>query len=72
MMRAIKPVKPGIRVGRPAVPVPEVKSQRERRAEVLDATTREGEDVAAYQRRVLRQINSLDWGDDREDDGPEL
>lgn len=43
----------GIKLGKPRVP-----DERVKRSERLDAKVREGEDVAAYQRRVLRQIKS--------------
>lgn len=49
---------------------PRVPDERERHAEQLDGKVREGESVADYQRRVLCQIESLDWhsegGDERE------
>ena len=54
-----------IKLGKPRVP-----DERERHAEQLDGKVREGESVADYQRRVLCQIESLDWhsegGDEHE------
>ncbi|MFC5281400.1 hypothetical protein ACFPGO_05885 [Arcanobacterium canis] len=46
----------GIKLGKPRTP-----EKRARRSERLDGKVREGESVAAYQRRVLGQIESLDW-----------
>lgn len=46
-----------------------VPDERERHAEQLDGKVREGESVADYQRRVMGQIESLDWGSEEE---PEL
>ncbi len=54
----------GIKLGKPRVPV-----EREKRSEQLDGKVREGESVADYQRRVMGQIESLDWGSEEE---PEL
>lgn len=55
-----------IKVGRPKVPV-----DRTKRAERLDGRVRERESVAEYQRRMISQIESLDWGT-KGDDEPEL
>lgn len=55
----------GITLGKPRV-----LEQRAKRSERLDARTREGESVADYQRRVLGQIGSLNWGSEP-DHGPE-
>lgn len=57
----------GITLGKPRVP-----EERAKRSEHLDAHTREGESVAAYQRRVLGQIASLDWGSEHEENGPSM
>lgn len=54
----------GIKLGRPRVPV-----EREKRSERLDGKVREGENIADYQRRVMSQIEGLDWGSETE---PEL
>lgn len=43
----------GIKLGKPRV-----SDERVKRSERLDAKVREGEDVAAYQRRILRKIKS--------------
>ena len=40
--------------------------ERVKRSERLDGKVREGEDVAAYQRRVMGQITSLDWASHEE------
>lgn len=55
-----------IKVGRPKTP-----EDRSRRAEKLDGRVRERESVAEYQRRMIGQIESLDWGSEG-DDEPEL
>lgn len=61
----VKPViGTGIKLGKPRVP-----DERERRSERLDGKVREGESVADYQRRVMSQIEGLDWGSETE---PEL
>ena len=61
----VKPViGTGIKLGKPRVP-----DERVKRSEWLDGKVREGEDVAAYQRRVMGQIASLDWGSETK---PEL
>lgn len=55
----------GIKLGKPRVP-----DERVKRSERLDAKVRQGESVAEYQRRILGQIECLDWrsegGDERE------
>lgn len=48
---------------------PRVRDERERRSERLDGKVREDESVADYQRRVMGQIEGLDWGSEKE---PEL
>lgn len=53
-----------IKVGRPRG----VQIDRAKRAEKLDGRVREGESVADYQRRVMGQIESLDWGSDEGDE----
>jgi hypothetical protein len=54
-----------IKLGKPRVP-----DEHATRAERLDAKFRQGDSVADYQRRVLGQIEGLDWasegGDERE------
>ena len=61
----VKPViGTGVKLGRPRVPV-----EHEKRSERLDGKVREGESIAEYQRRVLGQIESFDWGSETE---PEL
>lgn len=58
----VKPViGTGVKLGRPRVPV-----EREKRPERLDGKVREGESVADYQRRVMGQIEGLDWGSETE------
>ncbi|MBM7051015.1 hypothetical protein [Rothia sp. ZJ1223] len=57
----------GIKLGKSRV-----QADHSKRAEQLDGKVREGEDVAAYQRRVLGQIESLDWGSESEGDEPEM
>lgn len=58
----------GLKIGRPrGVPV-----DRAKRAERLDGRVRERESVAEYQRRMIGQIESLDWGSEGEGDEPEL
>lgn len=50
----VKPViGTGIKLGKPRAP-----KQRTKRSEQLDGRGREGESVADYQRRILRQIKS--------------
>lgn len=61
----MKKVQQGIRLGKPRVQV-----DYSKRAERLDGQVREGENVADYQRRVMKQIESLDWGS-KVDDAPE-
>lgn len=56
-----------IKVGRPTVPV-----DHEKRAERLDGRVRERESATDYQRRMIGQIESLDWGTKGEGDEPEL
>ncbi len=54
----VKPViGTSIKLGKPRVPV-----EHEKRSECLDGKVREGESVADYQRRVMGQIEGLDWG----------
>ncbi|MGV9189036.1 hypothetical protein ACTOVN_04970 [Arcanobacterium canis] len=53
----------GIKLGKARVP-----EERVKHSERLDGKVREGESVAAYQRRVLGQIESLDWGSERGDE----
>lgn len=54
----VKPViGTGIKLGKPRVPV-----EHEKRSERLDGKVREDESVADYQRRVMSQIEGLDWG----------
>lgn len=58
----VKPViGTGIKLGKPRVP-----DERVKRSEQLDGKVREGKDVAAYQRRIMGQIASLDWASDEE------
>lgn len=57
----------GLKIGRPKVP-----EDRSKRAERLDGRVRERESVAEYQRRMIGQIESLDWGSEGEGDEPEL
>lgn len=57
-----------IKVGRPRG----VQIDRSKRAERLDGRVRERESVAEYQRRMIGQIESLDWGTKGEGDEPEL
>lgn len=45
--------------------------ERSKRSERLDGKVREGESVADYQRRMLGQIESLDWDSECEGDEPE-
>lgn len=60
----VKPViGTGIKLGKPRVP-----NERVKRSEQLDGKVPEGEDVAAYQRGVMGQITSLDWGSERGDE----
>lgn len=56
----------GLKIGRPKTQV-----DRMKRAERLDGRVRERESVAEYQRRMISQIESLDWGSEA-DDEPEL
>lgn len=61
----VKPViGTGIKLGKPRV-----HDEHEKRSERLDGKAREDESVADYQRRVMGQIESLDWGSETE---PEL
>ena len=61
----VKPViGTGIKLGKPRV-----QDERERRSERLDGKVREDESVADYQRRVMGQIEGLDWASETE---PEL
>lgn len=46
----------GIKLGKTRV-----LDERVKRSECLDGKVRQGESVADYQRRVLRQIEGLDW-----------
>lgn len=66
----IKRVSPGLKVSKPRVEVDHSRSIT-KSAEKLDGKVREGESVAEYQRRVLGQIEGLDWGS-RGDDEPEM
>ena len=54
----------GVKLGKPRVP-----DEHEKHSERLDGKVREGESVAEYQRRVMGQIEGLDWGSETE---PEL
>lgn len=54
----------GIKLGKPRTP-----DDRARRSERLDGKVREGESVVDYQRRVMGQIEGLNWGSETE---PEL
>ncbi|WP_175954884.1 hypothetical protein [Schaalia sp. Marseille-Q2122] len=56
----------GLTIGRPKAP-----EERAKRAERLDGRIRERESVVDYQRRMIGQIESLDWGSEG-DDEPEL
>ena len=53
----------GIKLGKARVPV-----ESSKRSERFDGRVREGESVADYQRRVLGQIESLDWGSEGDDE----
>lgn len=54
----VKPViRMGVKLGKPRVP-----DEHSKRSERLDGKVREGENVADYQRRVMSQIEGLDWG----------
>lgn len=67
----VKPViGTGIKLGKPRVEVDHSRSIT-KSTEKLDGKVREGESVAEYQRRVLGQIEGLDWGS-RGDDEPEM
>lgn len=59
----------GIKLSKPRVKVDHSRSIN-KSAERLDGTVRNGESVAEYERRVMSQIESLDWcserGDERE------
>ena len=59
----------GIKLGKPRVKVDHSRSIN-KSAKWLDGTVRNGEGVAEYERRVMSQIESLDWcserGDERE------
>lgn len=59
----------GLKIGRPrGVPV-----DRTKRAERLDGRVRERESATDYQRRMIGQIESLDWGTkESEGDEPEM
>lgn len=50
----------GIKLGKPRVEVDHSRPIN-KNAERFDGTVCEGESVADYQRRVLGQINSLNW-----------
>lgn len=56
-----------LKIGRPRTP-----EGRAKRAERLDGRIRERESVAEYQRRMIGQIESLDWGSEGKGDEPEL
>lgn len=61
----VKPViGTGIKLGKPRV-----RDEHEKRSERLDGKVREGESVADYQRRMMGQIEGLNWGSETE---PEL
>ena len=60
----------GTQTGKPRVEVDHSRAIN-KNAERLDGTVRKGESVAEYQRRVLGQINSLNW-DSKRDDKPKL
>lgn len=55
-----------ISLGKPRVP-----DERVKRSERLDGKVHEGESVVDYQRRVLGQIESLEWGS-KGDEEPEI
>ena len=62
----VKPViGTGIKLGKPSVKVDHSRSINQS-AERLDGTVRKGESVSEYQRRVMGQIASLNWGSDEE------
>lgn len=57
----------GLKIGRPRTP-----EERAKRAERLDGRVRERESPVDYYRRMVGQIESLDWGSEGEGDEPEL
>lgn len=68
-MMVIKRIPSGLKTGNPRVKVDHSRSIS-KSAERLDGTVRKGESVSEYQRRLLGQINSLNW-DSKGDDKPE-
>lgn len=69
-MMAIRRIPSGLKTGKPRIEVDHSRSIT-KSAERLDGKVREGESVADYQRRVLGQIEGLDWGS-KGDDEPEI
>ncbi len=55
----------GIKLGKPRVEVDHSRSIN-KSAERLDGTVRKGESVSVYQRRIMGQIASLNWGSNEE------
>lgn len=67
----VKPViGTGIKLGKPSVKVDHSRSINQS-AERLDGAVRKGESVSEYQRRLLGQIEGLDWGPKGQDE-PEI
>lgn len=60
----------GIKLGKPRVEVDHSRPIN-KNAERFDGTMREGESVSEHQRRVLGQIEGLDWGPKGQDE-PEI
>lgn len=62
----VKPViGTGIKLGKPRVEVDHSRPIN-KSAERFDGTVRNGESVSEYQRRIMGQIASLNWGSDEE------
>lgn len=57
----------GIKLGKARVP-----EQRTKRSEQLDGKVRESESVTDHQRRVMGQIEGLDWSSEGEGAEPEI
>lgn len=53
----------GLTLGKPRLP-----KERTKRSERLDGRARERESVAEYQRQMISQIESLDWGSEGDDE----